>query len=158
MANTPSYEEKIEMQYDAFIKSAFGKERKCFFRQLSRQMDKQTLFSDMDADHIESIADGYAIKAFDDIEAEFQVMQYSVFVHDDLLHNALSQLDHRTRDIVLLAFWMEMTDREIADETGIPRRTVNRIRNNAYEKLRKVLEDEGYDARNFFSVRRRTEE
>jgi RNA polymerase sigma factor (sigma-70 family) len=150
MADTPSYEEKIEMQYDALIKNALGNERKNFFRDLNRQIKKQSLFSDLDDGQAEAFADDSASEAFADVEAEFQVMQYSVAVRDALLYDALSQLDDSRRNIILMAFWLEMSDREIADETGMKRRTVNGIKHKTYKIIKQILEADGYDANSFF--------
>jgi RNA polymerase sigma factor (sigma-70 family) len=150
MADTPSYEQKTEMEYDALIKTALGNEKKNFFRDMERQMKKQALFSELDDNQVECFEDSGALEAFNFVDAEFQVLRYSVAVRDALLHDALSRIDEMARNVILMAFWLEMSDREIADDTGIPRRTVNKIRNKAYMKLKEILEGEGYDANSFF--------
>jgi RNA polymerase sigma factor (sigma-70 family) len=153
MADNPSRGQKTEKEYGALIKRALDNERKNFFRDTERQADKQTPFGELDGDRVESVEDERASEAFELIESEFRVMKYSVAVRDALLREALSKLDETKRDIILMAFWLEMSDREISDETGISLRTVNNIRNRSYKELREILEEEGYDANRFFPKR-----
>ena len=123
MADMPSYEEKTE---------------------------KQSLFCELEDGQAESFEDTGALEAFEDVDTAFQVMEYSVSVRSDLLYEALSQIDERARNVILMAFWLDMTDREISEETGLKRRTVNDIKNKTYKKLRTALEDDGHDASTFF--------
>jgi RNA polymerase sigma factor (sigma-70 family) len=152
MVDGPSRDDaqKTEKEYDALIKRSLGNGRKNFFRDTERLRKRQTPFSEFDDDRIESFADERASDAFALIGSEFRVMKYSVSVRDALLHDALSRIDEQSRSIVLMAYWLEMSDLEISDETGIPRRTVNGIKRRTYDKLREIPEDEGYDASSFF--------
>jgi RNA polymerase sigma factor (sigma-70 family) len=150
MANMPSYAETTEMQFDAYVKNSIKNERKNFLRDLGRQREKQPLFSELDDALLLGLEDEYARKAFAEVDSEFQVLQYSVAVNDSLLYDALYFIDEQARGIILMAYWLEMTDQEIADETGLKRRTVNNIRNKTYQRLRAILEADGYDAKSFF--------
>ena len=150
MADMPSGEQKTEIQFDMLIKKSLSTERKNFFRDLGRQRKREFLFSELSEGQIFAFEDSSALDAFSEVEMVFQVMQYSIAVQNSLLYEALLQIEERARNIILLAFWNEMTDQEIADETGINRRTVNSIRNKTYAKLRKILGDNGYDENKFF--------
>jgi RNA polymerase sigma factor (sigma-70 family) len=147
MAVTPSYERETEMEYDTLMKTALGNELKDFFKTTNRRLNKEAPFSDFDDGQIESFAtsDG----AFDFVDSEFQVLQYAVVVQDALLYDALSELDKLQRDVILLFYWLEMNDREIADETGVNRRKINRIRQTTHAKLKEILKGKGYDASDF---------
>jgi RNA polymerase sigma factor (sigma-70 family) len=118
---------------------------------LGEEIENLSLFCELDDGQLECFADAYAQQAFDGLETEFQVMQYTVEVRDSLLYDALSQLDERSRNVILMWHWLEMTDQEIADEIGKKRRTVNDIRRNAHRQLKNILEADGYDASSFFS-------
>jgi RNA polymerase sigma factor (sigma-70 family) len=117
---------------------------------MARRAEKQILFSEMDEEQVAALEDKRAMDAITFADSEFQVLQYSVSVQDALLHDALLQIDERSRNVVLMAYWLEMSDLEISDETGIPRRTVNSVKRGAYAKLKKILEDNGYDTNSFF--------
>lgn len=150
MANVPSYEEKTGMQYDTFIKKALNTERKWFFKELRQQMERQSLFCELDESQTEYFEDSGALETFADIEAEFEVLKYTVAVRDVLLYYALSQIDERARNIILMAFWLEMSDQEIADQAGMKRSTVNYIRNKTYKKLKEILEADGHESSSYF--------
>jgi RNA polymerase sigma factor (sigma-70 family) len=147
-----SYEQKTEMQYDTWIKKSLENEKNNHFRDADRLAKDEILFGDYDADKLEAFEDKQAVQAYDFLDSEFQVLQYSVEVRDALLYDALSQIDSRARNIILMAFWLDMSDLEISDDTGIPRSTVNAIKRRTYGKLKKILEDNGYDARSFFPI------
>lgn len=143
-------EQQIEMQYDTLAKMALGNEVKKFFRDEGRRMAKQTLFSEMEDEEVAALVDQNAPDAYSFADSEFHVLRYTVEVRDTLLYDALSQVDEKDRNVILLAYWLDMTDLEISDETGIPRSTVNAIKRRTYGKLKKILEDQGYGANSFF--------
>jgi RNA polymerase sigma factor (sigma-70 family) len=152
MVDSSSYEQRTEMEYDCFIKNSLDKEVKMFLRgeRRRRRLKKQALFSEMGEEDIAALEDSGAREAYDLVGSEFQVLQYPVAVRDSLLYDALTQIDERARNIILMAYWLEMSDLEISDETGMPRRTVNDVKRKAYAKLRKILEGNGHDANTFF--------
>ena len=145
-----SYEQRTEMQYDTWIKRSLENEMKNYFRDIRRLAGHEALFSEMDDGDVEALEDKNARKAYDYVDSRFDVLRYTVEVRDALLYDALSQIDRRARGVILMAYWLDMSDIEISDETGIPRRTVNDIKRGAYKKLRKILEVNGYDASSFF--------
>ena len=112
-------------------------------------MSKQTLFSELDVEQAEALEDSRASAALECINAEFLILQYSVEVQDTLLYAALSRINERARNIILMFHWLGMTDQEIAGETGLRRRTVNDIRNKTYAILKEILEADGYGTSSF---------
>ena len=65
-------------------------------------------------------------------------------INNALLYDALARIDATMREVVLMAYGLNMSDREIADETGLERRTVNRIGKRALKALREILEGEDF--------------
>jgi DNA-directed RNA polymerase specialized sigma24 family protein len=76
-------------------------------------------------------------------------LQHSVTIHDERLYEVLSQLDETSLKVVILSFWINMSNRGIADELDLLLRDVNTIKQKAYAKMRKALEDKGHDAYSF---------
>jgi RNA polymerase sigma factor (sigma-70 family) len=138
------------MQFDSFIKKSLGNEWKNFRKNTVRLSENETLLCEFDEEQVEAFEDISARELFDNVDSGFQVLKHSVTVRDALLHDALTKIDERARNILLMAYWLKMSDLEISDETGISRRTVNYIKNKAYGKLREILEGSGYDASTFF--------
>ncbi len=59
----------------------------------------------------------------------------------------LDQLDPREKQILLLRFFKNMTQSQIAEEIGVSQMHVSRLLNRTLEQLRASLEDESRAAR-----------
>ena len=89
------------------------------------------------------------IASFVDKSADFEPEEYQVFivrgkeisVYHSGLAQALSLLMPRDREIVLLYYFLDMNDEEIACHIGATRATVQRRRNRATNRLKQLLED-----------------
>ena len=62
-----------------------------------------------------------------------------ILIKDDRLANALTALPQRSRDILLMYWFLELADREIGERLSLSRRTVNNRRQQAYELLKKLM-------------------
>ena len=71
---------------------------------------------------------------------QFDVQGYSVTVHDDRLAQALTELPDEKRDILLLSYFLDMTDREIADKLNMVRYTIQRKRVKSLKEMKQRLE------------------
>ena len=69
----------------------------------------------------------------------YRVMDQEIAIHNEKLANALNRLAATRREILLMAFFLEMTDNEIALVLQIPRRTVNYQRNVALQQLNQIM-------------------
>ena len=63
----------------------------------------------------------------------------TVLAIDDRLAKALSAITEKERNIILMYWFLDMADRDIADHMGIARRTVNTHRQRAYRLLKKLM-------------------
>jgi DNA-directed RNA polymerase specialized sigma24 family protein len=70
----------------------------------------------------------------------FRVMGIEIAVKNFLLGAALDELEETRRDIILLAYCLEMTDQEIAESLHSIRRTITYRRSVALKQLKKLLE------------------
>ena len=70
----------------------------------------------------------------------FDVLGYDIEVKDALLAEALKELTQRRRDVILLSFFMDMNDAEIAREMKIVRSTVHEHRKRSLEVLKNIME------------------
>ena len=70
----------------------------------------------------------------------FDILGGSVTVRNEQLAKAL-QLTERKRDIILLSYFLDMTDREIAEKLNMVRKTVQYQRTSSLKALKKRLED-----------------
>ena len=76
------------------------------------------------------------------IATAFNVLGMEVQVSDDQLSKALKCLPERKRNIILLSYFMDMSDAEIGELMNVVRTTVYRHRTSTLEDLRKMMEEE----------------
>lgn len=136
------YERFNEMLFESYCKTsidnAISKERK---KKYERAKWERPLSALTDTELYQLTGEG---REFDTVE-DFM----TVYTHEDVFRvrdlqigRALSCLLSRDREIVLLYYFAEMNDTEIAARLRIPRATVQRRRTRAKEKLRDLIEGE----------------
>lgn len=63
----------------------------------------------------------------------------------DELAQALSQLPEDKRDVILLSYFLGMTDREISEQLNVVRQAISKRRSGILKELREYLEKEGFE-------------
>lgn len=77
--------------------------------------------------------------------SRFKVLEYDIAVKDELLAEALHELPENKRDIILLSYFLDYNDIEIAELLNLVRRTVNDQRNKALKDLKIRLEEKQHE-------------
>ena len=62
-----------------------------------------------------------------------------ILIENDLLADALNTLPQDNRDILLMYWFLEMADREIAERMNLARRTINNRRLKSYRLLKELM-------------------
>ena len=62
-----------------------------------------------------------------------------ILIENDLLADALNALPQDNRDILLMYWFLEMADREIAERMNLTRRTINNRRLKSYRLLKELM-------------------
>ena len=62
-----------------------------------------------------------------------------ILIESDLLADALNALPQENRDILLMYWFLEMADREIAERMNLARRTINNRRLKSYRLLKELM-------------------
>lgn len=123
MEQSSSYDEKTVMhQFDRKCKLALKGEIVDYERHLAYLRKHETLFSELSEQEMESLS------IFDEYELEksyFRAGGYDVEVKNALLAEALTALTERKRDIILLSYFVEMNDADIARKLNLVRSTVH---------------------------------
>ena len=103
-------------------------------RDISRRLKHEVPFSEIS--DLELNKAGVYDKYSSDYTA-FNVLGMEVQVSDDQLSKALKCLPERKRNIILLSYFMDMSDAEIGELMNVVRTTVYRHRTSTLEELRK---------------------
>ena len=137
-----SYEQRIQNQFGAFCVKVLKNEARYIQREYARLRDQEKSLGELTASELEQTA--VWDKHFMD-EHVFDVQGLPVVVTGDLLADALAQLPEGKRDVILLSYFLDMTDREISDKLNIVHQTVSKRRLTTLKELREYLMKEGFE-------------
>lgn len=132
-----SHETRIQHQFDALSKAVLKYGARDYHRRLKNRRAHEVTFSELSEQDLAklSVTDEYFKDAF-----SFSVLGHDVSVTDEQLAEALQTLSEDRRDIILLAFFLGMNDREIAEQLNFVRRTVADRRAKALQEIKKIME------------------
>ena len=75
----------------------------------------------------------------------FHVAGYPCVIESETLYNALLSLPEKQRTVILLDFWQDLPDKEIAKRMEVATRTVYNLRKRAFVAIKKYYEHHGRD-------------
>ncbi|WP_440896993.1 sigma-70 family RNA polymerase sigma factor [Amphibacillus sp. Q70] len=123
--------------FDSFCKKILKHESRDYYDEMKRQRDKEISFSDLSAKEINQL---YTEDKYFATEQIFQVLGLDVIVTDDAIAKVLQGLPERKRDIILLSYFLELSDREIGDKLNMLRSTVQYQRTSTLRQLKTLME------------------
>ena len=106
-------------------------------RELARQAAHEVAFSELSEEQMERL---HVLDAYPSEAIHFDVQGYDIAINNERLADALSALSEDKRDIVLLAYFLDMSDQEIADRLNLVRRTVQYRRASSLKEMKHRLE------------------
>lgn len=132
----PTVEDK---KYDAFIKGIIKNTSRNFTRQLSDLLAHEEQLSEkIEEEYLDIIAeDEYSIETEPPKHIHENNREY--IINDAELYIAIQALSSKERKTILLSAYNSLTDREISETLGIPRRTIADRRAKAMRKLRALM-------------------
>lgn len=137
-----SYEQRIQNQFGGFYVKVLKNEARYIQREYARRREQETSLDDLTANELEQTAskDRY----FND-EHVFEVIGIPVVVTGNLLADAIAQLPEEKRNVILLSYFLGMSDREISERMNVVRQTISKRRLVTLKELRKYLIKEGFE-------------
>lgn len=137
-----SYEQRIQNQFGGFCVKVLKNEARYIQREYARRREQEKSLDDLTANELEQTAskDQY----FND-EHVFEVMGIPVVVTGNLLADAIAQLPEKKRNVILLSYFLGMSDREISERMNVVRQTISKRRLVTLNELRKYLIKEGFE-------------
>ena len=128
----------VRHQFDYFCKKILHGEKVNYEREMEYRGKHEISFSQLTQEELSQL------KSMDEYTAEeemFRVLDYDVVVKDDLICEALKTLPEKKRNVILLSFFMDMTDTEIAKRMNLVRSTIHHHRVSSLRTLKKVMEE-----------------
>ena len=133
-----SSEQIIEKQFDCLAKKVIKITTKKHHRDISRRFEHESSFSDlaeMDLNRFGSM-DEYCCEY-----TTFNVLGMEIQVSDDQLSKVLKTLPEKKRNIILLSYFMDLSDDEIGELMHLVRSTIYRHRTSTLETMKKMMEE-----------------
>lgn len=131
--------QKLHKQYasEDFMKTVLRNKARNIHRKLDIQEQREAAASNFDESIFDSLIteDSYVL----DTMTSFSVKEH-VFVVTPHIGKALSYLQPKHRDILLLSYFAEWSDSKIARYLGLAVSTVNDRRIQALQKLKQIME------------------
>ena len=133
------FQKTIQCQFESKLKKIVKGIVKNYQKELKRRKKKEISFCELPEVVIENLA------VLDDYEADytlFSVCGIDIRILDDELAEALKKLSDRNRENLLMYYFLEMSDTEIAKLQNISRSGVFQNRYNSLELMKKILKEE----------------
>ena len=134
-----SFENAIRLQFDCLARKVIGRTVKNYDRELGRRARRETPvceLSEMELNHM-GIMDEYSVEF-----TSFDVFGSEVRIYDERLCEAIKELSERRLNILLMSYFLEMTDAEIAEVVGMERFSVCRNRLHTLKLIRDMYEED----------------
>jgi hypothetical protein len=122
--------------FDSFCKKVLKCEACNGYREISRRKKHSIPFSELPEDTMEQFA------TYDRYPWEYNTFVLGgdvILIENDLLADALNSLPQDNRDILLMYWFLEMADREIAERMNLARKTINNRRLKSYRLLKELM-------------------
>ena len=116
MELTPSQKKTVRHQFDSFCKKVLREEARDYAKHIAWLSEHEVSLSELSEEQINR---AYTLDEYPSDYVLFNVHGYSVIVHNERLAHALAGSSDEKRDILLLSYFLDMTDGEIADNMSV---------------------------------------
>lgn len=129
----------IRNQFDRICKLALKGEAVDYHRHMAYRQKYEVLLSELPEWKLNQM---FSMDEYEIENQRFKVLGYDIEVKDTLIAEALQLLSERKRDVILLSYFMDMSDAEIARKMNLVRSTVYEHRTRSLELMKKIMEDQ----------------
>lgn len=141
MKLSPYQKKTVRHQFDSLCRKVLRDESRNYKKQLARRAEKKANFSGLSEVELNQL---YVMDEYPSDSTYFDVLDYQIAVKDGRLAEVLAALPSKKRDVILLSYFLDMTDTEIAEKLEVVGSTIHRRRTSSLEELKlrlEVLED-----------------
>ena len=132
------FQKTVQCRFESCLKKVVRHVVRDYQQGFKRRKEKEISFCELPEIMVENLA------VWDDYETDytiFNVCGNDIRVYDDELAEALKQLSERNRETLLMYYFLEMNNEEIAKKQNISRSGVFQNRHNSLALMRKLLKE-----------------
>lgn len=137
----------IRHQFDRFCQKILHDEKVDYIREQEYRKQHEITLNEIPKKELDKV---HVLDEYDVEYDHFQVLGYDIAVKDTLIAEALKELSDRKRNVILLSYFMEMSDSDIAKEMQLVRETIYLHRKGSIKILKKIIEEIKKDEENEF--------
>ncbi|SEU14529.1 sigma-70 family RNA polymerase sigma factor [Enterocloster clostridioformis] len=134
-----SYHEEMTVRhrFDRLCQMSLKGEAVNYYRYMDYRRKHEATFSELSEKELNRmfVMDEYGVE-----NSHFTVHGYDIEVKDALIAEALQALSERKRNVILLSYFLDMSDADIAREMNLVRSTVHEHRKRSLKILREIME------------------
>lgn len=139
MRKSSSYDElTIRNQFDRICKLALQGEAVDYYRHIAYRKKHEVLLSELSQQEQDRL---FTVDEYGAENQWFQALGYDIEVKDLLLAEAIQSLPEKKQTVVLLSYFLGMSDAEIARAMKLVKSTVCEHRKRSLELMRKMMEE-----------------
>lgn len=138
MVTISNYEKTIEHQFDSFCKTVMRNFARDIYDENKRRNERLISLEAL------TMAELSQLSIFDDYDSNYIIMasyNYDIRIEDVLIAQAIGKLTKRKQDIILLSFFLSMTNADIATLMELAESTVHYHKTNALKELKELMEE-----------------
>jgi len=135
-----SYEQRVQNQFGGFCTRVLKNEANRIYHECTRKQEYERSLEDL---HVEGVRETPFWDCYFRSDHVFDVLGWPVVVVGDHLAAVLSGLPKAEREIILLYFFLGLTDEEISAYFHVVRQTISKRRAAILRNLREQLKKEG---------------
>jgi len=132
-----SHEQDKQHAFDSFCKKILKHEARDYYDEIKRRGEREVTFSELSEQELAQLS---TMDKYFATEQTFSVLGRDVIVTDEHIAEALQSLPERKRDIILLYYFLELSDGEIGKKLNLIRNTVQYQRTSTLRQLKKFME------------------
>lgn len=131
-----SFENSLLNRFDYFCKKSLKFSNYKILKTEKRMQDKIVLYSKLSEDIFYQL---YTLDDYNILKFVINIRDFEIAIENEMLYKALMLLSEKKREIILLSFFMDMTDEEIGKYMLIPRSSVQYNRKSALKYIKNLM-------------------
>ena len=135
--DTSKDEMTIRHQFDRLCQMALKGEAVNYYKHMDYRRKHEVTVSELSEKELSKL---FTMDEYGTEYHHFEVHGYDIEVKNTLIAEALKELTERKRNVILLSYFMEMSDADIAREMNLVRSTIHEHRTRSLEILKKIME------------------
>lgn len=136
--NISNYQKTIEHQFDSFCKTVLRNHARNIYAETKRRYERCISLEQLTQTQLNQLS---IVDDYDSDYICFITHNFDIRVENILVAQALESLNKKKQDIILLSFFLNMTNVDIATLMNLSESTVHYHKANALEELKKFMEE-----------------